>query len=114
MNIPCLINLMAFLISFVSLTLSLSSIFLGTEHYGVARGVQKILQDYKSLQDIIAILGELSIFLIIHPIRVLQSYQVEQESLIQSRYGRVVRRRQANSCPCTKDPTIPVPALPSR
>ncbi|XP_063899139.1 ATP synthase subunit beta, mitochondrial [Helicoverpa armigera] len=30
---------------------------IGTEHYGVARGVQKILQDYKSLQDIIAILG---------------------------------------------------------
>ncbi|XP_074602956.1 ATP synthase, beta subunit [Brevipalpus obovatus] len=29
----------------------------GAEHYGVARGVQKILQDYKSLQDIIAILG---------------------------------------------------------
>jgi F-type H+-transporting ATPase subunit beta len=29
----------------------------GTEHYGVARQVQKILQDYKSLQDIIAILG---------------------------------------------------------
>jgi F-type H+-transporting ATPase subunit beta len=29
----------------------------GTEHYDVARGVQKILQDYKSLQDIIAILG---------------------------------------------------------
>ncbi|KAI1299344.1 ATP synthase subunit beta, mitochondrial [Halotydeus destructor] len=29
----------------------------GHEHYGVARGVQKILQDYKSLQDIIAILG---------------------------------------------------------
>merc|ERR1712033_91503 len=29
----------------------------GDEHYGVARGVQKILQDYKSLQDIIAILG---------------------------------------------------------
>jgi len=29
----------------------------GQEHYGVARGVQKILQDYKSLQDIIAILG---------------------------------------------------------
>merc|ERR1739848_447141 len=25
--------------------------------YGVARGVQRILQDYKSLQDIIAILG---------------------------------------------------------
>jgi ATP synthase F1 beta subunit len=30
---------------------------LGDEHYEVARGVQKILQDYKSLQDIIAILG---------------------------------------------------------
>ncbi|ELK29380.1 ATP synthase subunit beta, mitochondrial [Myotis davidii] len=29
----------------------------GNEHYDVARGVQKILQDYKSLQDIIAILG---------------------------------------------------------
>jgi len=29
----------------------------GHEHYGVARGVQKILQDYRSLQDIIAILG---------------------------------------------------------
>ncbi|KPJ19888.1 ATP synthase subunit beta, mitochondrial [Papilio machaon] len=30
---------------------------IGQEHYNVARGVQKILQDYKSLQDIIAILG---------------------------------------------------------
>ncbi|XP_055337815.1 ATP synthase subunit beta, mitochondrial [Paramacrobiotus metropolitanus] len=29
----------------------------GDEHYGTARAVQKILQDYKSLQDIIAILG---------------------------------------------------------
>lgn len=29
----------------------------GETHYGVARDVQKILQDYKSLQDIIAILG---------------------------------------------------------
>lgn len=27
------------------------------EHYNVARGVQKVLQDYKNLQDIIAILG---------------------------------------------------------
>ncbi|GMH43693.1 hypothetical protein BSKO_11615 [Bryopsis sp. KO-2023] len=27
------------------------------EHYDVARGVQKVLQDYKNLQDIIAILG---------------------------------------------------------
>jgi len=30
---------------------------LGDHHYGIARGVQKLLQDYKSLQDIIAILG---------------------------------------------------------
>jgi len=30
---------------------------LGNEHYGIARGVQKVLQDYKNLQDIIAILG---------------------------------------------------------
>ena len=29
----------------------------GAEHYGVARGVQKVLQRYKDLQDIIAILG---------------------------------------------------------
>ncbi|CAL8096120.1 unnamed protein product [Calicophoron daubneyi] len=29
----------------------------GQEHYSVARGVQKILQDHRSLQDIIAILG---------------------------------------------------------
>jgi len=29
----------------------------GNEHYATARGVQKILQDHKSLQDIIAILG---------------------------------------------------------
>merc|ERR1712203_441824 len=29
----------------------------GQEHYDVARGVQKLLQDFKSLQDIIAILG---------------------------------------------------------
>ncbi len=35
----------------------------GERHYQVARGVQKLLQDYKSLQDIIAILGmdELSV-----------------------------------------------------
>jgi F-type H+-transporting ATPase subunit beta len=29
----------------------------GQQHYNVARGVQKLIQDYKSLQDIIAILG---------------------------------------------------------
>ena len=35
----------------------LSPSILGDEHYNVARGVQKVLQDYKNLQDIIAILG---------------------------------------------------------
>jgi F-type H+-transporting ATPase subunit beta len=29
----------------------------GEEHYAVARGIQKVLQRYKELQDIIAILG---------------------------------------------------------
>jgi len=29
----------------------------GEEHYGIARGVQKVLQNYRKLQDIIAILG---------------------------------------------------------
>ena len=29
----------------------------GDEHYAVARGVQKVLQRYRDLQDIIAILG---------------------------------------------------------
>ncbi len=35
----------------------LSADILGDEHYDVARGVQKILQQYKDLQDIINILG---------------------------------------------------------
>jgi F-type H+-transporting ATPase subunit beta len=35
----------------------LSPQIVGEEHYGVARGVQKTLQKYKDLQDIIAILG---------------------------------------------------------
>merc|ERR1719478_1843511 len=35
----------------------LSPLALGDEHYSTARGVQKVLQDYKNLQDIIAILG---------------------------------------------------------
>mmetsp|Transcript_14068 Transcript_14068/g.56611 ORF Transcript_14068/g.56611 Transcript_14068/m.56611 type:complete len:125 (-) Transcript_14068:95-469(-) len=35
----------------------LSPHILGSEHYDVARGVQRVLQDYKNLQDIIAILG---------------------------------------------------------
>ncbi|MDQ7773407.1 MAG: F0F1 ATP synthase subunit beta [Elusimicrobiales bacterium] len=35
----------------------LDPLVLGAEHYEVARGVQKLLQRYKELQDIIAILG---------------------------------------------------------
>ncbi len=35
----------------------LSPGILGEEHYHCAQGVQKILQNYKNLQDIIAILG---------------------------------------------------------
>lgn len=35
----------------------LDPVVVGEHHYNMARGVQKLLQDYKSLQDIIAILG---------------------------------------------------------
>jgi len=35
----------------------LSARLLGEDHYNTARGVQRVLQDYKNLQDIIAILG---------------------------------------------------------
>ena len=35
----------------------LDPVVVGEEHYGVARGVQQVLQRYKDLQDIIAILG---------------------------------------------------------
>lgn len=35
----------------------LDPLIVGEEHYNVARGVQKVLQRYKDLQDIIAILG---------------------------------------------------------
>jgi F-type H+-transporting ATPase subunit beta len=36
---------------------ALSPEFVGEEHYAVARGVQRVLQRYKDLQDIISILG---------------------------------------------------------
>jgi len=35
----------------------LSPLVIGQDHYDIARNVQKVLQDYKGLQDIIAILG---------------------------------------------------------
>jgi F-type H+-transporting ATPase subunit beta len=41
----------------VSSSSILSPEIVGEEHYRVARGVQEILQRYKELQDIIAILG---------------------------------------------------------
>jgi F-type H+-transporting ATPase subunit beta len=41
----------------VSTSRALSPQIVGQEHYEVARGVQQILQRYKELQDIIAILG---------------------------------------------------------
>ncbi|MDD4902443.1 MAG: F0F1 ATP synthase subunit beta [Patescibacteria group bacterium] len=40
-----------------SSSIILDPIIVGEEHYQVARGVQKVLQRYKDLQDIIAILG---------------------------------------------------------
>ena len=45
--------------SLIFLEISLNFLFFSLffRHYQVARGVQKLLQDYKSLQDIIAILG---------------------------------------------------------
>ena len=36
---------------------ALAADIVGEEHYDVARGVQQVLQRYKDLQDIIAILG---------------------------------------------------------
>ena len=44
---------------------------IGEEHYKIARGVQKILQDYKSLQDIIAILGNYDFKTLIGPYAIL-------------------------------------------
>ncbi len=40
-----------------SVSKGLEPSIVGEEHYGVARGVQRVLQRYKDLQDIIAILG---------------------------------------------------------
>jgi F-type H+-transporting ATPase subunit beta len=40
-----------------SISKALSADIVGAEHYDVARGVQRVLQRYKDLQDIIAILG---------------------------------------------------------
>ncbi len=55
----------------------------GQEHYDVARGVQKVLQRYKDLQDIIAILG----------------------------MDELVARRQDDGFPRAQDSAFPEPAL---
>ena len=59
----------------------------GDEHYGIAREVQRILQTYKSLQDIIAILGmeELS----------------EEDKLIVAR-ARKIQRFPLPTVPCRR------------
>ena len=56
----------------------------GEEHYQVARGVQNVLQRYKDLQDIIAILG----------------------------MDELSRRGQADGVPRPEDSAFPQPALP--
>ena len=58
----------------------------GEEHYDVARGVQKVLQRYKDLQDIIAILG----------------------------MDELSSGRQAHRLPCAQDSALPQPAVPRR
>ena len=55
----------------------------GEEHYDVARRVQRVLQRFKDLQDIIAILG----------------------------HGRAVARRQGHRLPRPQDPALPEPAV---
>ena len=77
---------------------------IGEEHYKIARGVQKILQDYKSLQDIIAILGKMKLKLTLNM----------SQDHFNFRYGRVVWRGQAHRRTRTQDPTFPFTTFPSR
>ena len=69
---------------------------IGAEHYGVARDVQKLLQDYKSLQDIIAILGmdELSEEVIIIAVPMFLTYT----RLFRTRSRSPGRGRSRGSC----------------
>lgn len=74
----------------------------GQDHYDVATGVQKILQSYKSLQDIIAILGMLCpcvccrapVALTFSSSRVSTCYTHKHNPL--TRHGRVVGGGQAH------------------
>ena len=65
---------------------SLDPRIVGEEHYTIAREVQRVLQTYKSLQDIIAILG----------------------------HGRAFRGGQADRLARAQDPALPVAAVPRR
>ncbi len=66
--------------------------FVGQEHYDVARGVQKVLQRYKDLQDIIAILGmdELSAEdqTTVFRARKIQQFMIQQFTVAQVFSGR--------------------------
>ena len=92
---------------------------IGAEHYQVARNIQKILQDYKSLQDIIAILGKylsnltkvlmfdnhsFNIYKFVSIYNIYYSFP--------KRYGRVVRRGQINSIKSSQDPTFLISTIP--
>ena len=88
---------------------------IGAEHYQVARNIQKILQDYKSLQDIIAILGKhvrnmtnILIFLFWMNFVILNNLYLS----FPKRYGRVVRRGQINSIKSSQDPTFLISTIP--
>jgi F-type H+/Na+-transporting ATPase subunit beta len=67
-----------------SVSKALAPEVVGEEHYRVARGVQSVLQRYKDLQDIIAILG----------------------------MDELERRRQTDRLPRPEDPALPLPAVP--
>ncbi len=66
-----------------SVSNALAPDIVGEEHYHVARGVQNVLQRYKDLQDIIAILG----------------------------MDELSPRRQADRVPRPQDPAVPQPAV---
>ena len=64
----------------------LDPLVIGEEHYNVARGVQAILQRYKELQDIIAILG-------------MEELSEEDKTLVYR--ARKIQKFLADCCPCS-------------
>ena len=74
----------------------------GQEHYEVATAVQKILQDYKSLQDIIAILG-------------MDELSEEDKLTVRSCFVNTAMVIEcAAGGTCAEDPKIHVSAIPGR